>query len=278
VTEQQAWTLDRVEREIPEVAALARLHLRIEEALAAVAGSATPPLPSVPGVLWLQGTPLLDAAEREATGALVRGAFDAAARAVAESSAEADRAVAAILAALPDESATGAAILASFREEAWAPPCPHPQLARFVALRAVSVPARALVAAYGGPLPDRWKRTRCPWCGVPAAASVARTGSGRTLLCVLCGGRWETSEKLCTSCGERNLDRFRVLAHRDAGPATLETCGTCGTAIKVFAAGDVGWGPPLALEAATVRLDLVAERDASTFRDPLALAALFPPA
>jgi formate dehydrogenase maturation protein FdhE len=98
------------------------------------------------------------------------------------------------------------------------------------------------------------------------------------LLCVLCGGRWETSETVCAGCGERDLSKFRVMANRDAGPATIESCGGCGTAVKVFSASDLVWGPPVALEVATVRLDLLAERDEDTFRDPVALAALFPPA
>jgi formate dehydrogenase maturation protein FdhE len=127
------------------------------------------------------------------------------------------------------------------------------------------------------PHPDRWKRSHCPFCGVGAAAAVARVGSGRTLLCVLCGGRWETAETICPGCLETNLDRFRILAARELGPATLESCLSCGTTLKVFSSPDLLWGPPLAMEVLTIRLDIVAARDEGIRRDAVACAALHPP-
>jgi transcription elongation factor Elf1 len=280
VPSAEPWSLERVERELPELAGLARLHRAVEDALREherVAGPFHPDLPSPPGVHWLHGTPLLDALDRTALAARLADVAAAVAEAVAASSAGAAEAVAEIRGSEALTPAGCAAALASFRDPAWLPASAHPRLARFVLLRAISLPARHLARAYTAPLPERWKRSRCPFCGVEAAASIGRAGTGRTLLCVLCGGRWETAETLCTGCGERNLSRFRVLASRDAGPATIETCGRCGTSVKVFGAGDVPRGPPLAVEVASVRLDLVAERDEETFRDPVALAALYPP-
>lgn len=269
------WTLERVERDLPDLAPLARLHRAIENAIRAFEEAVPfhPRLPGAPGVHWLHGTPLLDAVAQDELVARLPGALASVAAAVGSAS-PAARAAADEIAAAPFDWTRA---LASFRDPQWVPETPHPHLARFLVLRAVSVPARHLARAWSAPHPDRWKRSRCPYCGVGAAASVARTGSGRTLLCVLCGGRWEMADVVCTGCGERNLARFRVLANRDAGPASMETCVPCGTSIKVFGAGDVAWGPPLALEVASVRLDLLAERDESTFRDSVALAALFPP-
>lgn len=272
------WTLDRVAAQFPELAGLARLHASVEQALRddeRENGSAHPDLRGTPGVHWMQGTPLLDATDRGAVAARLPGLVRAAARGIAAAEPGAADAAEAVVESSSRIHWEGA--LLSFRDPAWTPQVREPRLFRFLLLRAISVPARHLARAFTAPHPDRWKRGSCPWCGVGAAASVARAGSGRTLLCVLCGGRWDTSETVCNGCGERNLGSFRVLASRDAGPATIESCGRCGTAVKVFSSADLAWGPPLAAEVATVRLDLLAERDEDTFRDPIALASVFPP-
>jgi transcription elongation factor Elf1 len=273
------WTLERVEREIPELAPLARLHLAVEDALRAFErdhGHVHPELRGVPGAHWMQGTPLIDAADR----ATIVGRLPALVRAVAEAVSGSTPSVRGAV-----ESAVASAgsfhwqgALTSFRDASWTPGVREPHVFRFLLLRAISVPARHLARAYSAPHPDRWKRSNCPFCGIEGVASIARTGAGRTLVCVLCGGRWEAAETVCGGCGERNLASFRVLAAREAGPATIESCGKCGTAVKVFSPGDVPWGPPIAVEVASVRLDLLAERDERTFRDSVALAVLFPPA
>lgn len=273
------WTLERVEREIPELAPLARLHLAVEEAARAFErddGPFHPELRGAPGAHWMQGTPLLDAVDRNALAARLPALVRALGAAVAAASPAVGGAVEATLGSCGAFHWQGA--LLSFRDLAWTPGVREPQVFRFLLLRALSVPARHLARSYSAPHPDRWKRSNCPFCGVEGVASVARPGAGRTLVCVLCGGRWDAAETVCGGCGERNLATFRVLAAREAGPATIESCGRCGTAVKVFSPGDVPWGPPLGVEVASVRLDLLAERDERTFRDPVALAALFPPA
>ena len=278
-SESEPWTLERVERDLPDLAPLARLHRAIEDAIRAFEKDAPfhPDLPGTPGVHWLQGTSLLDAVRQDPLVARLPGLFAAIADAVGAATPAARGAVDQIAAATSGAPFDWAFVLAHFRDPQWVPATPHPHLTRFLVLRTISVPARHLARSWSAPHPDRWKRSRCPFCGVGAAASVARTGSGRTLLCVLCGGRWETADTICTGCGETNLERFRVFANREAGPASIESCVTCGTSIKVFSSGDATWGPPLALEVATVRLDLLAERDERAFRDTIALASLFPP-
>lgn len=274
------WTLERVARELPDLAPLATLHAAIEEAFRdheRSHGHVHPTLAGTPGVHWMLGRPLIDMAERAGFAERMPDLVRAAGNAVAGAAPAGRGAVEETIGSSAFDSLDWGAALASFRDAAWAPPTPHPRLFRFLLLRAISVPARHLARSFSAPHPDRWKRPTCPFCGVGAAASVARTGSGRTLLCVLCGGRWETPDTVCAGCGERNLSKFRVLANRDAGPATIESCTGCGTAVKVFSSSDITWDPPLAVEVATVRLDLLAERDENTFRDPIALAAIFPP-
>lgn len=274
------WTLERVEREIPAVAPLARLHAAIESALAAEerrAGHVHPTFAAPPAVHWIEGRALLAACGGPSLAGRVADLVRAAADAVAAVAPESGEAVAEIRASTESPGFAWGTALARSRDLDWDSGTPHRALFRFLLLRAVSVPARHLARSYAAPHPDRWTRASCPFCGVGAAASVARTGSGRTFLCVLCGGRWETAEIACAGCGERDLSKFRVLANRDAGPATIEACGVCGSAVKVFGTADLVWGPPLALEVATVRLDLLAERDGDAWRDPVSLAAVFPP-
>lgn len=281
MSESQPWTLERIEREVPDLAPLARLHRVLEETGREVerrAGSLHPEIPGAPAVHWVRGTALLDAADRASVAAALPalvGALAVAAASVVPAAAATFGEVRAICRPGAWSWEEG---LARFREAEPFTETPHPALFRFLLLRAISFPARHLARSLPAPHPERWKRTDCPFCGVVAAASVARAGSGRTLLCVLCGGRWEAEEAACVACGERDLSKLRVLASRDLGPATIEACTTCGGAIKVFSAPDLVWGPPLAVETLTVRLDLVAERDEGVRRDPTSLAALFPPA
>ena len=275
------WTLDRVEREVPDLASLARLH-RVLEATGAETerrgGSLHPEISGAPAVHWVRGTPLLDAAARAPLAAALPALVGTLATAAASVVPAAAKSLSEVRAICRPDVWPWEEGLARFREETPVAPAPHPELFRFLLLRAISFPARHLARSLAGPHPDRWKRSSCPFCGVVAAASVARAGSGRTLLCVLCGGRWEVEDKACTACGEGDLGKLRVLASRDLGPATIEACTACGVAIKVFASPDLVWGPPLAVETLTVRLDLVAERDEGVLRDPVARAALFPPA
>lgn len=276
----EPWTLERVEREAPHAAGVARLHRAIEDAMLAAerrAGGLHPPLAGAPGVHWMQGVPLLEAADAASVCAALPPLVAAAATAAASVAPSIARAAGAVAAdAVRRPAAHWRSVVFSPRSGEF-PDGPEPALARFLALRALSVPARHLARSLAAPHPDRWKRACCPFCGLALAASVARAGSGRTNLCVLCGGRWETTESLCAGCGERNLEKFKVFALREAGPATLEACTTCGSALKVFGPSDLVWGPPLAVECLTVRLDVLAERDEGIRRDAAALAAIYPP-
>jgi FdhE protein len=278
---EDGWTLERVEAELPELAPLARLHgVLADETLRFATGEDGPaPRPAFagpPALHWFAGRSLIDAADRAVLADLVGGLAPRLLARLRDEFEEVSAAASEVLDAVG--GIDWADWIGRFRAAPAHGEVPHPALFRFVLLRALSAPATHLARAFSPPHADRWQRTSCPYCGVPAAASLAQAGSARLLLCVLCGGRWARDTLACVACGEDRKDRLRVLANPDAGPASLEACDTCRTAIKVFAASALDAGPPLALEVLTVRLDMLAERVDDVRRNELALAAVYPPA
>jgi len=272
---ETAWTFARVAAAKPELGPLVRLH----EALADAVGAADPEprFDGTPAVHWVQGTAVLDASDRDALAAPVAGAFARAARAAAASVEGVRAAASEILDATSRPGFAWTERIAAFRDVPEETAVPHPALFRFLLLRAMAAPASHLARSLSPPHPERWLRASCPYCGVPAAAAIAGEGGGRTLVCVLCGGRWRREGLECLSCGEERSDKRLVLAARELGPASLEACATCRGGIKVFAAPDVPDGPPVALEVLTVHLDVLARAE-DVSRDETALAAVFPPA
>jgi formate dehydrogenase maturation protein FdhE len=275
------WTLDRVAEVKPELAPLARMHLALGEAAHRVAGERGvelhPAFTGTPAIHWLRGRSLFDSSNRAALVPAMAALVEALARATADAVPETRAAIDELLSAASRPGFAWPARLVSFRDVPAAADVPHPELFRFLLLRAVAVPAGHLARSLSPPHPERWLRAACPYCGVPAAAVVAGPGSGRELVCVLCGGRWRREGTECVSCGEARAETRLVLADRELGPASLEACSTCRFALKVFAPSDVPDAPPLALEVLTVHLDVLARSD-DLSRDEVALAAVFPPA
>ena len=276
------WTLERIEEERPELAPLARLHrvLRDETSTFAVDGTGPAPRPAFagpPAVHWLAGRSLLAAAHPAVVTGLVAGLLPRLADVVAAEFPEVATPCAEIAAAARDPGFPWPDRVRAYREPVPPQDVPHPPLFRFLLLRALAGPATHLARAFSAPHPDRWLRGGCPFCGLSPAASLARPGEGRTLLCVLCGGRWTSRDAGCPVCGEEDARRLRVLADRAAGPASLEACDTCNLGWKVFHESFLVPGPPLALEIVTLALDVVARRDEGLERDRVALASLFPP-
>jgi formate dehydrogenase formation protein len=269
------WTLDRVAAARPELAPLARFH---GELAAASRTSSAPPIlarfAGPPALHWMEGRALLDVCDLGSLAPGVAALFGDLARTAAAASPRAGEAVREILDAVAGPGFDWTRRMADFR--AIPEDLPHAALFRFLLLRTLCVPATALAREFSAPHAERWRRARCPWCGVPAAAAVAGAGAGRTLLCILCGGRWAHEGLACIACGEQRRDTQMFLADRALGPASLEGCGTCGHAIKTFAAVDLPDDAPVALEILTVHLDVVGETDGLA-RDPAALAAIFPP-
>jgi len=275
------WTLERIEREKPELAPLARLHRALADAARRVAAERSaalhPAFTATPAIHWLAGRSLLESSNRAALAPSMAALFDALLAATEESFPATRAAVSELRAATSSPAFAWPARLVNFRDAPDEEDVPHPALFRFLMLRAVAVPAAHLAHAFSPPHAERWLPAACPFCGVPAAASVAGQGDGRTLLCVLCGGRWTRKGLDCVACGEERRETQLILADRELGPASLEACATCRHAIKVFAPGDVPDAAPLALEVLTVHLDVLARSD-DLSRDDVALAALYPPA
>lgn len=277
------WTLERIVLERPGLAGLARVHAVLEGALGAAAaqlppGALVPRFQGPPAVQWVGGRCLFDACRHERLAEGVARLFHAAARALAVEVSDASAALEETCAAAPHDGFPWAERIAGFRELPSARDAPHPELFRFLLGRSLARPLASLAAAHSAPHPERWLPAACPWCGIPAAAQLATPGSSRRLLCVLCGGRWRTADLACPACGEERADRFLVVAGPQAGPASLEACATCRTALKVFAGALLPpQGAPLACEVLTIALDVHAEAEQGLVRDPAALAVLFPP-
>lgn len=274
------WTFDRVAAAKPELAGLARLHAVLDDVARrfdAERGAALhPSFSATPAVHWMAGRALFDSSNRAALTPSIAALFDALARGAADAFPETRSAIDEMRAATTSPRFAWPQRLVSFRDVPEEDVVPHAALFRFLVYRAVAVPATHLARSFSPPHQDRWKRAACPYCGVPAAASVASAGAGRTLLCVLCGGRWPREGHECVACGEERNETRMVLADRDLGPASFEACATCRNGIKVFAPADVPQGAPVALETLTVHLDVLAKANGFA-REEAALAAIFPP-
>ena len=275
------WTLERIEAEEPELAALARLHRVLADETVRFATDGTGPAPrsalaGTPAVHWLSGRPLLLAAHPAVVRDLTAPLTARLARRLAAEFDEVAGAALEVAAHIEDPGFPWPERIVGFRDP---PPdeVPHAPLFRFLLMRALAAPATHLARSFSAPHPERWLRHMCPFCGMPPAACIARQGGDRWMLCVLCGGRWTIEGLACPSCGEDRADHLKALASREAGPATLETCDSCGLAVKVFSDSALASGPPLAMEVLTIRLDLVAEREEGVRRAAAALAALYPP-
>lgn len=278
----EIWTLERIETEEPALAALARLHRVLADEAVRFATDGTGPAPKAafagpPAVQWLSGRPLLLAAHPAVVRDLCAPLTARLARRLAAEFPDVAEASLAVAEAVEHPGFPWPERIAAFREAPSEDDVPHAPLFHFLLLRALAAPATHLARSFTPPTPDRWKRAMCPFCGVHPAAAIASPGSDRCLLCVLCGCRWTMEGLACPTCGEKRTERLRALASPDVGPASLEACDSCGFALKVFSESALPSGPPLAMEILTFRLDLVAERDEGVRRDPVALAALFPP-
>ncbi len=280
--DESLWTLARIVAEEPALAPLARLHLELAEETTAFATDGTGPAPrpaftGPPGVHWLSGRALLSAAHPAVLRGLVEPLFGRLAARLATAFPEVAGSASEVADAVLDPAFEWPRHLRDFTSLPGDDEVPHPPLFRFLLLRSLAAPATHLARAFSPPHAERWVRAACPFCGLAPAASLAAPGGDRRMLCVLCGGSWTVQGLGCPACGEESANKLRVLAAREAGPASLEACDVCSTGWKVFHESYLVPGPPLAMEILTVRLDLVAERDEGIRRDEAALAAVFPP-
>ncbi len=119
--------------------------------------------------------------------------------------------------------------------------------------------ARIRAAATATPLGTETDPGRCPLCGgAPVAATIATQGGiagVRYLHCCLCATAWHLERLRCPRCGSDGKVTFR---HLDGYGVEVkaETCGDCGTYVKVFATDGHPEVEPLADDLASMALDL----------------------
>jgi len=115
----------------------------------------------------------------------------------------------------------------------------------------------------------------CPRCGSPPG--LAKLGRGkheegkRVLFCSLCAESWELDRVRCPFCG--NQDGLGVLSVEADDPCTIETCDRCKAYLTTV---DERRMPedqaviPLVATAASLHLDLIAEKEGYAKRLPYA--------
>lgn len=106
--------------------------------------------------------------------------------------------------------------------------------------------------------------TVCPCCGQGPTASVARIGTGegghRYLHCSLCGTEWNMVRIKCTHCEATEKIEYQSLD--DGKPGTqhavkAETCGDCGSYLKIMYQERDPLVDPVADDLATLPLDIL---------------------
>lgn len=109
---------------------------------------------------------------------------------------------------------------------------------------------------------------RCPMCGsAPTLATLSREDGQRILHCTLCGESWAFARLECPFCANRDQHTLGMVSLADDDVYSIETCATCKGYVKTVDENGLANGEevmPLVVEAATLHLDLVAERDGYT--------------
>jgi len=146
---------------------------------------------------------------------------------------------------------------------------------RTLASPCVAEAARVCVSAAG----VRFHPTephRCPCCGsAPSVARLRRADGLRHLTCGLCGTEWQAMRLACACCGTPDRQALGVLRLEDADARWIETCERCKGYIKTVDERKLPDGEtvvPVVEEAATLHLDLLAEREGYIRRIPYALS------
>jgi FdhE protein len=155
----------------------------------------------------------------------------------------------------------------------------HLEVLLFVG-RALAAPCLAAAAAArsagNGHGPTRAAPHRCPVCGSPPSIARLARGDGRRILtCGLCGSEWEAVRLACACCGTEAREALGVLRTDDAEARWIETCEGCAGYIKTVDARRLPEGEavlPVVEEAATLHLDLLAEREGYVRRLPYVLS------
>jgi len=124
--------------------------------------------------------------------------------------------------------------------------------------------------------PGEAEAHRCPACGSPPSIARLRRADGRRLVtCGLCGSEWEAVRLACACCATLDRTPRGLLRLDDADARWVETCERCKGYIKTVDERKLAEGEmvfPVVEEAATLHLDLLAEREGYIRRVPYVLS------
>lgn len=113
---------------------------------------------------------------------------------------------------------------------------------------------------------------RCGLCGSPPGMARLRRDDGKRILhCSLCDGAWAFSRLECPFCGNREHGTLSYVRASETDPWWIETCEKCKRYIKVVDERRLAVDEEtvmLAIDVATLHLDLLAEREGYKRRIP----------
>jgi formate dehydrogenase maturation protein FdhE len=133
--------------------------------------------------------------------------------------------------------------------------------------RVLAAPFVAVAARRAGETsaPAAGAAGRCGVCGSPPALAMLAGEEGkRTLFCSLCGRSYAFKRLACPHCGNDETGTLGFVRPSESDPRWIETCDKCKRYIKTI---DTRKLPdrypliPIVEEAATLHLDLLAERE-----------------
>ena len=117
---------------------------------------------------------------------------------------------------------------------------------------------------------------RCGQCGSPPSIATLRREDGRRILtCGLCGASWEFARLACPWCETQDREALTFLRLSPEDPRWIEACESCRGYIKTVDERRLPAGEtiiPVVEEAATLHLDLLAEREGFIRRLPYTLS------
>ena len=117
---------------------------------------------------------------------------------------------------------------------------------------------------------------RCGLCGSPPSIATLRREDGRRILtCGLCGTSWEFARLACPWCETQDQGALTLLRLSPEDPRWIEACESCRGYIKTVDERRLPAGEtiiPVVEEAATLHLDLLAEREGFIRRLPYTLS------
>lgn len=131
-----------------------------------------------------------------------------------------------------------------------------------------------------------WKRNYCPVCGRPPVLAVLRKeqqGRARFLVCDGCHTVWPYARVGCAYCGNKDLEKMKVLEPEGEEEMRLDVCEECHTYLKTYQGGKqmdpkAPDGPDASEiiyrhDWATLHLDLLAQEQGLVKRGSVLLAA-----